>query len=217
MCFFYNSWSSKKKNSRAGLLQSSVVTFYSTYLIWSAISSEPSDIQCSTLPASSGASIFIGVAITFIAVVYSALRVSSSDITGKQKDKEEEKEKEEERKRLYYVVAPQTVDGKPEEKKEPMVDLENPKDESSSTTEEEESVSYNYSYFHFTFFLASLYLTMVLTNWAIPEKADGNEKQTIEIDQGMVSVWVKVVSSWITIVLYVWTLVAPIFFPNRQF
>jgi len=103
-------------------------------------------------------------------------------------------------------------------KKETPVDLENPKDESSSSsTEEVEPVSYNYSYFHFTFFLASLYLTMVLTNWAIPEKADGNEKQSIEIDQGMVSVWVKVVSSWITIVLYVWTLVAPFVLPGREF
>jgi len=96
--------------------------------------------------------------------------------------------------------------------------LENPgQDDEISSEEVEEQVSYNYSYFHFTFFLASLYLTMVLTNWVLPEKADENSKQSIEIDQGMMSVWVKVVSSWITIILYVWTLLAPICFPGREF
>lgn len=35
-------------------------------------------------------------------------------------------------------------------------------------------------------------------------------------DSGAVSAWVKVVSSWITILLYVWTVVAPIVLPNRD-
>jgi len=179
ICVFSINPGVQKKNPRAGLLQSSVVTFYCTYLIWSAISSEPTNMKCSTLPQSSGASLFAGVAITFIAVVYSALRVSSSDITGKKKDKEL-KDKEEEKKRLLYVVAPEPETSKPdentinyEEPKKQNVDLENPVDESSSSAKDEgdEEVSYNYSYFHFTFLLASLYLTMVLTNWGIPEKS----------------------------------------------
>jgi len=58
---------------------------------------------------------------------------------------------------------------------------------------------------------------MVLTNWGIPEKADESQKQSIQIDQGMMSVWVKVVSSWITILLYIWTLIAPICYPEREF
>jgi len=58
---------------------------------------------------------------------------------------------------------------------------------------------------------------MVLTNWGIPEKADENHQQSIQIDQGMMSVWVKVVSSWITVILYVWTLIAPMCYPDREF
>jgi len=58
------------------------------------MSSEPTDWKCSTLNSSpSGPSLFIGVSISFIALVYSALRVSSSDLTGKKKEKKRRKER----------------------------------------------------------------------------------------------------------------------------
>jgi len=79
-------------------------------------------------------------------------------------------------------------------------------------------VSYSYSYFHFTFFLAALYLTMLLTNWLLPTSSeDANKNTTISVDQGEVSVWVKIVSSWLTCLLYMWTIIAPIIFPEREF
>jgi hypothetical protein len=36
------------------------------------------------------------------------------------------------------------------------------------------------------------------------------------VDSSVVSVWLKIVSSWITICLYVWTIIAPIVLPNRD-
>jgi len=71
------------KNRRIGLLQSSVVCIYTTYLIWSALASEPASMKCSTLTIGSTTSgdvfsLFFGVFLTFIALVYAALRVSSS-------------------------------------------------------------------------------------------------------------------------------------------
>jgi len=96
-----------------------------------------------------------------------------------------------------------------------------PNDEESSKDEKEENdkpVSYSYSYFHFTFFLAAMYLTMVITNWRLPiESQDSDHKTTISVDQGELSVWVKIISAWLTILLYIWTLLAPFIFPNRVF
>jgi len=96
-----------------------------------------------------------------------------------------------------------------------------PNDEESSSKEKEDSdepVSYSYSYFHFTFFLAAMYLTMVITNWKLPtESQDSNHQTTISVDQGEISVWVKIIAGWLTLLIYIWTLVAPILFPDRVF
>ena len=37
------------------------------------------------------------------------------------------------------------------------------------------------------------------------------------INVGWTSVWVKVVSQWVTAALYMWTLVAPLVLPDRDF
>lgn len=76
---------------------------------------------------------------------------------------------------------------------------------------EEDGVSYSWSFFHFMFALASLYVMMTLTNWYKP---DGDEKKLLQNDSSM---WVKIFSSWVCAGLYVWTLVAPIVLPDRDF
>jgi len=88
----------------------------------------------------------------------------------------------------------------------------------STGGEEDDKPAYNYSFFHFTFLLAAMYLGMVLTNWQSVSSVTGEDVgNTILVDQGMVAVWVKVISSWLTLLLYLWTMIAPILFPNRVF
>ncbi|XP_069370553.1 serine incorporator 1 isoform X2 [Paralichthys olivaceus] len=75
---------------------------------------------------------------------------------------------------------------------------------------ERDIVQYSYSFFHFMFFLASLYIMMTLTNWYSPD-AD------YTITSKWPAVWVKISSSWVCLVLYIWTLVAPMIVTNRDF
>jgi len=58
---------------------------------------------------------------------------------------------------------------------------------------------------------------MVLTNWALPTGENEKNNHDYNIDQGMTSTWVKIISSWLTIVMYIWTLLVPIIFPDRDF
>ncbi|KAM9859921.1 serine incorporator 3 [Aulostomus maculatus] len=75
---------------------------------------------------------------------------------------------------------------------------------------EQDMVQYSYSFFHFMLFLASLYIMMTLTNWYSP-----NADYTIT--SKWPAVWVKITSSWVCLALYIWTLVAPMILTNRDF
>ncbi|XP_038613872.1 serine incorporator 2 [Tachyglossus aculeatus] len=76
---------------------------------------------------------------------------------------------------------------------------------------EQDAVSYNYSFFHFCLLLASLHVMMTLTNWYRPDGVSGR------MISSWISVWVKVGASWTGLLLYLWTLVAPLLLPNRDF
>ncbi|XP_035488524.1 serine incorporator 1 isoform X1 [Scophthalmus maximus] len=75
---------------------------------------------------------------------------------------------------------------------------------------ERDMVQYSYSFFHFMLFLASLYIMMTLTNWYSPE-AD------YTVTSKWPAVWVKISSSWVCLALYIWTLLAPMILTNRDF
>lgn len=75
---------------------------------------------------------------------------------------------------------------------------------------EQDGVTYSYSFFHFCLVLASLHIMMTLTNWYRP-----NETQ--KMISTWTAVWVKICASWAGLLLYLWTLVAPLLLPNRDF
>jgi serine incorporator 1/3 len=93
--------------------------------------------------------------------------------------------------------------------------------ESTSLMDEEDEtnnskpVPYNYSFFQFTFAVASMYVCMLLTDWDMIINND-DPQSGIEIDHGEASMWIKVASSWVVCLFYIWTLVAPLIFPDRQ-
>jgi len=60
---------------------------------------------------------------------------------------------------------------------------------------------------------------MLLIGWSLDgiEEDAGSSISHLTLDRGWASVWVKVVSSWVCSLLYIWTLVAPLLFPDREF
>uniref|UniRef100_A0A8C1Y9G8 Si:ch73-267c23.10 n=1 Tax=Cyprinus carpio TaxID=7962 RepID=A0A8C1Y9G8_CYPCA len=76
---------------------------------------------------------------------------------------------------------------------------------------ERDTVQYSYAFFHFMLFLASLYIMMTLTNWYSPD-ADYSA-----MTSKWPAVWVKISSSWVCLSLYSWSLVAPMILTNRDF
>lgn len=77
--------------------------------------------------------------------------------------------------------------------------------------EEAKAVSYSYSFFHLIFALASMYSAMLLSDWT------SSSESSDLVDVGWTSVWVRICTEWVTAALYLWTLLAPFFFPDREF
>jgi hypothetical protein len=78
---------------------------------------------------------------------------------------------------------------------------------------ENDGVNYSWSLFHLMFALATLYVMMTLTNWYSP----GKDVNIETISANMSAVWVKIISAWMCFSLYMWTLIAPVVLPDRDF
>nr|CAG4640911.1 EOG090X07ET [Eulimnadia texana] len=194
---------------RSGLLQSSIVSLYALYLTWSAMSNQP-DHNCkpnfSTIinggtvaPPTEGnkpnfdAQSIIGLVIWFCCVLYSSIRTASNGQTEK-------------------LIGSDKVLAKDEGGSSGSEDIHEAETGGTKVFDNEaDGVAYSWSFFHIMFALATLYVMMTLTNWYKPTSS------LTTLSDNEASVWVKIISSWICLGLYLWSLIAPIALPNRDF
>ncbi|XP_065054525.1 probable serine incorporator [Rhopilema esculentum] len=201
----------QERQPRSGLLQASVISLYTTYLAWSALSYQPgtcNSIRGEILAASGSispnfdAQSIIGLIITFIVVMFSCIRTTSSSQIGKLGLSGG----------ASSAATESTIlsDSKTSTSKED--NLEEAGSGQRVYDDEDNTVSYSYSFFHFMMFLATLYIMMTITNWYKPSGASLKN-----LSSSVAAFWVKISSSWICFLLYAWTLLAPAFFPDRDF
>ncbi|XP_073241839.1 probable serine incorporator [Porites lutea] len=174
---------------KSGLLQASIISLYASYLTLSALSNQPTDqgeeicgSSLGTIENSETVALVVGLLVMFILVIYASIRTVGSA------DK------------LAPAGPSSSSTNDDEEKGQQLIN------------DEEDGVAYSYSFFHFIYFLASLYIMMMLTNWYSPQGSKLEEYQ-----RTIGSLWVKMVSCWLGFLLYLWTLLAPICFPGRDF
>lgn len=191
---------------RSGLLQSAVITLYTVFLTWSALSYDP-DV-CNPFHkqkiglTSIDSQAIIGIIVMFLMVMYASIRTSSSSQVGK----------------LAMTSNSSSAGGSEStaltEGRSSGGDNVNEIEDNRGRVwdDEEDAVAYSYSFYHFMLFLASLYVMMTITNWYKPEGSDFHT-----LTDSTASVWVKMVSSWLCLLLYIWTLIAPLCFPDRDF
>ncbi|KAI8919898.1 serine incorporator/TMS membrane protein [Powellomyces hirtus] len=179
-------------NPRSGIFQSGILSVYTTYLVASAISSEPNEpngFACSPQPPGTGedslskAMVYVGIGITFLALGYSALSAGSVQL-------------------WTDIEAGGTPD---------------PDDESEAIT-----YSYAFFHFVFVMaamYMAAVITNWSGLSKVTGMDGTGGTGSQVDyaIDKGFASVWVKVATGWACIALYAWTLIAPILFPGRDF
>uniref|UniRef100_UPI00398EAEE2 serine incorporator 1 n=1 Tax=Pristiophorus japonicus TaxID=55135 RepID=UPI00398EAEE2 len=200
----------QESQPRSGLLQSSIITLYTMYLTWSAMTNEP-DRKCNPSLLSmigynsTGTHVpgqviqwwdaqgIVGLVLFLLCVLYSSIRTSNNSQVNK----------------LTLTSDESTLIEEGVGRNDGSLDDGN--NAQRAEDNEKDGVTYSYSFFHFMLFLASLYIMMTLTNWYSPDSS--YEMMTSKWP----SVWVKISSSWICIMLYGWTLVAPLVLTTREF
>ncbi|ESN99496.1 hypothetical protein HELRODRAFT_176657 [Helobdella robusta] len=195
----------KKYNPHSGLLQSSVVSLYTMYITWTSMASSPTCnplSKCLQMPDGSNSTtvnletctfetfsydVIVPLVILLFCILYAGISDASSD-------------------------AIDTVRGISTRADAVVSDSEQTKDSEKGgqkvVDDEKEGCKYNYSFFHFMFLLSVLFLMMTLTHWFTP---NAPSMHTVP------AVWVKIASSWMNLLIYLWILLAPIILRNREF
>eukprot|EP00794_Sanderia_malayensis_P013728 gene13728-15160_t len=202
----------QERQPRSGLLQAAMISLYTTYVTWSALSYQPGTcnsirgkiLQMTTLSTNFDAQSIIGLVITFIVVMFACIQTSSSTQIGKMGLGGTTSPTATESTVLSNSSSKNTSQGE---------NVEEAGNGHKVYDDEADGVSYSYTFFHIMMFLATLYIMMTITNWYKPEGSNLAKS----LGSSVAAFWVKISSSWICFLLYTWTLMAPVCFPDRDF
>ncbi|KAF5342041.1 hypothetical protein D9611_001784 [Ephemerocybe angulata] len=226
-------------NPRSGLAQSSMVAAYCTYLVVSAVSNHTHETaKCNPLrdgKKTQKAVLILGGVFTFLAIAYSTTRAATQSRAlvgkGKKSGKIQLTGSEDSHAEMNFVS---TQPGRTESPRYqallaaveagaiPASALQEDDDDDEEEVlgeerdDEKTGLRYNYSWFHIIFAIASMYVAMLLTDWNVVQKVSHpGEDDSVYIGRSEVAMWMRIVSSWVCMVLYIWSLVAPALFPDR--
>jgi len=183
----------------AGVLVPGVVFGYCTYLTWQAVYSDPNSI-CNAYNQNydNPGMVILGLIITASSLTYTSWSagVAAPNLFKMHSTEEENK-----------------TDVVPSKDVEKDVEMEGGKEAKASSVSADGEEKPSYAFFHMVMAMGSVFMAMLLTNWG---HSNGGG-QSSNADVSVESMWIKIVSSWLTYILFFWTIFAPMLFPDRDF
>ncbi|KAJ2156885.1 Membrane protein tms1 [Coemansia sp. RSA 552] len=218
----------QEANVKSGLAQAGMVTAYASYLVTSALAGSPPEDDdaapvCNPLATAAGARAtmaVVGAFFTIGAICYSTTNAavkSNTLILNSSNNSEYEALPTDDTEmstnaQLRQTALRDAVDSGALPASALTDYNEGQDDDVSESDDEKYGVQYNYTFFHTIFCMASMYAAMLLTNWNSISSTD----HIIIIGRSNTAVWVKIITSWLCIVLYSWTLIGPVVLPDRE-
>ncbi|KFA61570.1 hypothetical protein S40285_04019 [Stachybotrys chlorohalonatus IBT 40285] len=213
-------------NPKAGLAQAAMVAIYCTYLTMSAVSMEPDDKHCNPLIRGRGTrttSIVIGAIVTMLTVAYTTTRAATQSLglggggNSIRLPEDDEHDLVTQQPSARREMRAEALRRAVEEGSLPadalLSDDENDAPANTAHDDERASTQYNYAMFHIIFFLATAWVSTLLT--LSYDGPDEDHNSFVAVGRTYAASWVKIVSAWFCHCLYIWTLVAPIVLPER--
>ncbi|XP_061117224.1 serine incorporator 5 isoform X2 [Conger conger] len=206
----------QRHQPNSGLLQPAVISVYVMYLTFSALSSKPNEMvehdgvnaTVCVFPFNSGSEsdnnivTGVGTVILFGCLLYSCLTSTTRRSSAALRVCRTAMPENERARCCFCCPADDGDDYDDDERKGGGQNVK---------YDERDGTVYSYAYFHFIFFLGSLYVMMTVTNWFHYD----NAKIEKLLDGSWSVFWIKMASCWVCLVLYMWTLVAPMVCPKR--
>jgi len=216
-----------------GLLCPSVVFAYATWLVWSAMTSEPT-AECN--PYGDDADqpwyvVAIGIIISGLSLAYTSYSAASSapQLCGGGDDEEEgltsslieNRRGQDQLDKVLTGEIKTERDLEAARRKDGADDSDD--DGAASDADDDDALRRDGVgasgrkkpekawFFHLIMLSAALYMAMLLTNWGTGTDS-GSTRST-----GLTSLWIKVATQWLTYLLYLWTLIAPVVCKSRDF
>jgi len=211
------------------LLPSAVVTLYCYFLLFGAFSVDPS--SCNTFNSSGLFQLIVGLIFSAFSICYAAWNLATSDsvfgnagqpeghqpLTDVEKgDVTSPKASEVPKSNSNLVSAPTSAtsgEGATSPKTN-QDDIDDKDMEEDAQTLQMNSKST--AIFHLVMTAAAMYMAMLLTNWGSLQQVE-NPGSSTSYDLSVESMWVKIVTEWLTGLLYIWSLIAPYVLSNRDF
>ena len=181
----------------ASILTSSIVVSYVLYLQWSALASNP-NAECNPFGSSATNTIMqivVGLFFTFISLlIISSTTKKSDNLTTK-------------------MNAPLIEDEDNDYEK-----LESVEKKDGKVLTQEDMHAFPISgptiVFQALLVLSAIYFSMLLTNWGNPTVFE----DTVRFyEANTTSLWIKLVAMWLSMAIYMFSMVAPMIFPDREF
>eukprot|EP00750_Incisomonas_marina_P006588 INCI14677.1.p1 GENE.INCI14677.1~~INCI14677.1.p1 ORF type:complete len:502 (+),score=93.62 INCI14677.1:280-1785(+) len=230
-----------------GLLTGVVIACYTTFLCWSALTSNPDNtivgdnnqscnpFLCDPTDPDSDCDVgtmIVGILFTIVSISYAGFSLGDSASTEDGSEGEDEGKKKKKKKyKSGDATDEEDVDAKSiplsrDLEKDGSINSQAKADAEEAARDEAEedadadddasccgckmSANARNALFQLVMCLACFYMAMLLTNWATYEASN-------VAGVGTASMWIKFVSQWATVALFLWTLIAPLCCPNRSF
>lgn len=202
-------------NPNGSVMTTGAVWVYSSFLIWSG---ESSSCPASSSPVENTVQIVFGVVFIVVSLLYVSINTQDNSsgkvdlVTQVLADDDDEDEKDDQemgeskKKRKEEKKAEKAKKKKELQEKLKQAEDEKKKAELSDYTESNLPI-----YFHVIMLAGSFYIGILITNWG-----NSYENSNAFFSTNMAA-WVKIGTGFFTNVLYIWTIIAPKLFPDREF
>ncbi|KAF9223512.1 TMS membrane protein/tumor differentially expressed protein [Gyrodon lividus] len=228
----------QESNPRSGLAQSGMVAAYCTYLIMSAVSNHAHE-ACNPLSRTNTTqttTVVLGAVFTFLAIAYSTSRAATQSraLVGKGTkggaihlpiDDAPQSEMgivstqpgRTESPRYQALLAAVEAGAIPESALYEEEDDDDDDGCGETKDDERSGTRYNYAWFHVIFAIGAMYVAMLLTDWNVVSTEQGGTDagEIVYIGRSKTAMWMRIVSSWVCMLLYMWSLIAPVLMPDR--